>query len=123
MATRAPDEFYTQGFNYVKNGTHMHLCSAEPANHSQVAGLSLGSVAVAGGDFSEGAGAPNGRKLTVASKTVAGTASGTANHAVIVNASDSTIRYIVSMLGVQMANGVNQQVASWSITIEAPTTV
>ena len=117
----APDAFYTQGFNYVKDGDEMHACSSQPTNFSQAIAASLGSVSLSGGDFSEGAGEPDGRALTIAAKAIEGTGNGTATHIAVCREADSTLRYVTTILGVEMATGVAQQFASWKITLRAPT--
>ena len=65
------------------NGDELHLLSQDPGetdgipDYADVATYSLGNVVLAPGDFTVQDGAVSGRRVTVAQKTVTGSAGGT----------------------------------------------
>jgi hypothetical protein len=102
--------------------TKLHICSSQPAAYGNVAGLSLGFVAVASGDFTIQAGVNSGRRLTITTKTVAGTDAGTGTYAVIVDENNSRIKAVTTAPNYAMTNGGNQSVPGYDVwEIEDPT--
>ena len=87
MPRHIPDAAYDAYFDYFEACTRLHLVSgAETPTDLE------GSLAVAtidGGDFSVGAGTPDGRRLTVAAQNAIDvTAVGTTTHAVLAHLDD-----------------------------------
>ncbi|MEM9607537.1 MAG: hypothetical protein AAGA99_08955 [Actinomycetota bacterium] len=81
MAKRLEDNVLDGSLDAWGLITEMHLCSAEPTSYAEVDTFSLGSVAVAPGDFTKANGDTSGRKNTLAAKNgVSVTTSGTATH-------------------------------------------
>lgn len=104
------------------NSTKLHVCSSQPAAYGNVAGLSLGFVTVASGDFTIQAGVNSGRRVSLTSKTVAGTANGTGTYVVIVDENNSRIKAITTAPNYAMTNGGNQSVPGYDVwEIEDPT--
>jgi hypothetical protein len=103
----------------ANNGDTLHLCSAQPAAYANVAGLSLGHVALTPGD---GNGSyviqdltAGGRRLTLAAQTVPGTAGGTATYAVIIDTTHSRIKAVTTAPNYTMTNGANQSVPGYDV--------
>lgn len=109
--------------NDIKNNaTKLHICSAQPAAFANVAGLSLGFVAVAGEDFTLQNGVNSGRRLSITTKTVAGTGAGTGTYAVLVDDNNSRIKAVTTAPNYAMTNGGNQSVPGYDVwEIEDPT--
>ena len=110
----------------ANNGNQLHLLSAAPAAYGDIAGHSLGFVALTlgagNGAYSLQNGAVSGRRLSLAQQTVPGTAIGTANHAVIVDTVNSKIKAVTTAPNYTMAVGTNQTVPAYDIwEIEDPT--
>jgi hypothetical protein len=82
MAKKIENAVLDQSLDYVSgNSETMYILSGEPANYAAIAGLTLASVAVAGGDFTKSDGDTSGRKIDVAAKSgVTISSSGTATH-------------------------------------------
>ena len=73
----------------VATGTHVHACTGTPTDRAAVLASSLANVAVDSGDFTIGAGAPDGRAVTVAAQAdVAVTATGTPAHYAVIDGTE-----------------------------------
>lgn len=122
MAKAAPDVTIDSLLDYVAGSNIMHICSAEPANYAGIAAISLGSVAMAGGDFTKADAAGGGRQVTVGAKSgVAVSASGTATHIVLANSTGSTYRYATTCTSQALVSGNTANVPAWVITVGDPT--
>jgi len=80
MAKAIPDAVYDAALNVVAGGTRLSVCSAEPANFAGIAAVSLGNIALVGGDFTISDGDANGRKVEIGAKSLTATAAGTVDH-------------------------------------------
>lgn len=121
MGKRAENVFYTEGFAGLALCDEMHVCNGEPTSYADVAAKSLGDVAMAGGDFVEGAGSPDGRKITVAAKTINGDTAGTGTHLALRKTTGTKYFYATTCTSVGISVGVNQDFSAWDITVRAPT--
>ena len=84
MARHIPDAAYAAYFAYFSACTNLVLVS-DVGTPTDLTGA-LATAVVAGGDFTVGAGTPDGRRLTVAAQNgIDVTATGTTNHAVLVH--------------------------------------
>ncbi|MFA6290239.1 MAG: hypothetical protein WC637_00580 [Victivallales bacterium] len=119
MAKKIPDAVMDLALaNIADNGETLYLCSDEPANYAGIAAVSLGSVALTegdgNGDFTIADGTTSGRKLTLAQQTVAGTANGTATHAVIADETGELIKAITTC-SIAVLNGSNSIVDEYTV--------
>ena len=123
MAKRAENIFYAEGFDGIENSVNeMHACSAEPTTYTEAkTTFSLGSVAMAAVDFTQADGSPDGRKITVAAKTVTGSANGNANHLALIETGTTTLWYATTTTLVGITNGVGQDFSAWDILQRDPT--
>jgi hypothetical protein len=100
----------------IANADQMHICSAKPANYAAVSGVTLGYVAMAGGDFTlADASGGNGRKLTVSSKDITATDTGTGTHLCLVDDGETTLKAAHEISGVLMTETESRTFASWDI--------
>jgi len=71
-------------------GTHVSVCSAEPANYAGIAAVTLAGPVALGGAYASANGDVSGRKNTIpATSGISITASGSATHIVIHNNTDT----------------------------------
>jgi hypothetical protein len=104
------------------NATKLHICDSQPASYAEVAAKTLGFVAVASGDFTIQAGVNSGRRLSLTTKTVAGTAAGTGTYAVIVDENNTRLKAVTTAPNYAMQNAQNQTVPGYDVwEIEDPT--
>lgn len=104
----------------IDNGTIMTVCSAQPANRTEaVTTYALADVSLSGGDFSIGNGSPNGRTLTIASKSgVTVDATGTATHVAISDGSNLLAVTTCTSKGVDSGDTLN--IPSWTVNVSDP---
>lgn len=110
--------------NHIKNNaTRMIACSAQPADFAGVAAVALGDVAMTGTDFTLAAGDTNGRKVTVGAKaSVAIDTTGTANHVVLVDDTNSALLYATTATALALTAGAGNTVnfPAWDIELADP---
>lgn len=68
--------------------TYLHLCTGEPEEYADVAGVSVGTVAIDDTDWTNADGATSGRKTTLAAQTITPSGSGTVTHLAVVSGSE-----------------------------------
>jgi len=99
--------------------TAVHYCSAEPANHSGIAAVTLGTKSITGSDFTKAAGDTSGRKLTFGAQTaIAPTGNGTVTFAAFTNG--SVLKKTVPMTSQAVTTGQSWQhgaIKLWEIRI------
>jgi hypothetical protein len=118
MAKYANDLGLDAALDWYSDCNALHICSAQPTSYAEVATYSLGSVAMSAGDFVKSDGATDGRRVTVAQKTISDpTASGTANHVAIVKTTDSTLRRVTTAPDESVTIHIAKNVSSWTFTI------
>ena len=105
----------------VATGTIMSVCTTQPTTRTEaVTTYALATVTMAGGDYTKAAGTPNGRKVTMASKSsVAVTASGTALHVAICDGSN--LLYVTTVTSQALTSGNTVTIPAWTITVADPT--
>lgn len=108
------------------NGDALHLVSQAPAVYADVGTYSLGvTILVPGdgnGDYTIQAGDVSGRRLTLAQKSVLGTATDIATHAVIIDTVAMVIKAVTTAPNYNMQIGVNQSVPEYDVwEIQDPT--
>ena len=122
---RAEAVFYEGGLDgLIANVNEMHACTQQPTTYAEATDtFSVGSVAMAGGDFTKGGTAGTGsRTLTVAAKTLTGSATGTATHLALTFTTGTDLYYVTTCTSVGMENGVEQDFSEWVISVNAPAT-
>ena len=78
MAEIIDNSVFDAALTEFGTSTRLTLCSGQPANFAGIAAVSMGDVVLTGGDFTNADGDTSGRKVTVASKEVTPTSTGTA---------------------------------------------
>ncbi|MDX1531382.1 MAG: hypothetical protein R3362_07640 [Rhodothermales bacterium] len=120
MARFAPDATLDTYLDKIATSTQMHICAGQPTNQTTMNANSLGSVAMAGGDFTKAAGTPNGRQVTVGAKNgVSITSSGTADHVALSDGTDLILVTVVTSQAVTSGNTAD--LAAWVVTLPQPT--
>lgn len=123
MPKQAPNATIDAMLDYVAGATAMHVISAYALDDTRatVVGNSLANVTVASGDFTKADGASgNGRQVTVAAKSgVSVTATNTATHVALVDA--STVRYVTTCTSQSLTSGNTVNLPSWVISVADPT--
>lgn len=122
MSRRAENIFFAEGLNGIKNNVDkMVVCSQEPTTYAEAnSTYALASVAMASGDFTIADGDVSGRKITVAQKTVTGSASGTGTHIALIDTINSNLYYVTTMTSVGISNGQNQDLKAFDIELQDP---
>lgn len=111
MAKFADDSIMNAALAVADNGTTLHVCSGQPANHAGIAAVSLASVSMTAGsgngDYTVADGDTSGRKLTVLAQTgLTIASSGTATH--IATTDGSTLLLVTTCTSQALvANGSN----------------
>ena len=118
------DRVYDNGLTVLDTeATTLHICSSEPATFGAVASVTLGNVALGAADIgAPGAGSPNGRQVTVQSKTGGNvTATGTASHYAITDTTNSRLLAASTLTASQaVTNGNTFATSSFTIRIPSP---
>lgn len=123
MAKSVHDDVLDGALNIIKNNcTRQVLCSQQPTTYTEAnATYALADVTMASGDFTAGNGDTSGRKLAVAAKSgVTVDASGTANHAALLDVSNSKLLYVTTHTGQALTSGNTVNIGSWDIEIADP---
>lgn len=118
------DRVYDNGLTVLDTeATTLHICSAEPSTFAGVASVTLGNVALAGGDIgAPAAGSPDGRQVTVAALSGGSvTTSGTATHYAITDTANSRLLAANALSASQaVTSGNTFSTASFTVRIPAP---
>lgn len=123
MAKAAKAVFYDNGLAGLESTVNvMHICSAEPADYAGIAAVSLGSVAMAAGDFTlSSPGGGTGRRCAVAAKTITGSATGTGNHIVLADSVGEDLWVVTTTPDIGITNTEDQDFKAWNINMADPT--
>lgn len=107
----------------VRNtATRMVVTNGQPASFAAANSGKLAEVTMAPGDFTLGAGSPNGRRLTVAAKAgVAVIASGSGDHVALLDVTNSRLLHVTTCPAVSLVSGGTVDIAGWSIQFGDPT--
>ena len=101
-------------------GTHIHVCTAEPANYAGIAAVELAAAAISG-SYAKAAGDVSGRKNTLPAQTaLAIAADGTASHVVVSNNSD-TMYLVTTCAAVALTSGGTVDLSAFAHEIRDPT--
>lgn len=120
MSKFANDSVLDALLDKIATGTIMTVCSTQPTNRTEaVTTYALADVTVSSGDFAKADGSPNGRKVTVASKSnVTVDASGTAQHVAICDGSD--LLYVTTVTSQVLTAGNTVTIPAWTVTVADP---
>jgi len=101
-------------------GTSIHVCSGQPADWSEIAGLMLAEQAISG-SYVKANGDTSGRKTTCpAQSAVSITSSGTATHLAISNGS-SELYCVTTVTSQALTSGGTVDIPAWDAEIGDPT--
>ncbi len=118
MVKAVSDGFLDGTLDAIAASNRISVCSAQPANVAAIAGLTLATTGMVGGDFTKANGDTSGRKVTVGQKAdISITASGTATHVVI---DDGTDLYITTCTSIVLTSGGTVTSPAWDIEIADP---
>lgn len=119
MAKAIPDAILDAMLD-ASEGTHIAICSAEPANYAAIAGVTLAGQAISG-SITAAAGDTSGRKNTYPAQTgISITASGTATHVVTHN-NTSTMYLVTTCASQALTSGGTVDTSSFDHEINDPT--
>ncbi len=94
-------------------GTHVSVCSAEPANYAGISAVTLAGPAALGGSYTAANGDSSGRKNTIpATSGISIGTSGNATHVVIHNNTD-TMYLVTTCTSQALTNGGTVDVAAF----------
>ena len=121
MAKKIPDTTYDKDLEHTRdNMNQMLICSGEPTDRANAIALALVTISMAPGDYTIGAGTPDGRAITMAAKTNQSIAtSGTANHVVLISPTELGVVTTTSPQALTAGGTVNTN--AWTWTKRAPT--
>ena len=101
----------------------MLICSAEPSDRANALTLALADVAMTpgdGNDYTVGAGAPDGRSVTMAAKNgVLIDANGDGTHVALIDG--TRLLRVTTMASQTLTAGNQANIAAWTARIAAPT--
>lgn len=123
MARYAPNGFYSNGFNSIRNGAVRRLLvlDSEVTVYANLAAATLAAVTIDNNDLTEANGTVSGRRLNVAQQAdLSITASGDATHIAIVDDDANTVLYITVCTTQTLTSGGTVTVPTWGIEIRAP---
>ncbi len=113
MAAKGNDNARDAYLDYIiNNANQLVLTATEPADRAAALAGALASDTLTSGDFTKGAGDVSGRKVTVQSRTVTPTATGTASHLVILSATEILDITTISAEG-SLTSGVDKSVPAY----------
>lgn len=119
MAKVIPDAILDAMLN-ASEGTHIAVCSGEPANYAAISGLTLAGQAISG-TITAAAGDTSGRKNTYPAQTsVSITSSGTATHVVTHNNTD-TMYLVTTCTSQALTSGGTVDISAWDHELNDPT--
>lgn len=121
MAKKLPQQFYDASLDWVRSTmTRMAICSAEPANYSDISSVTLAEVVMAPADFTLANGDVGGRKVTIAAKnSIPIGTSGSATH-IVLHDNTSTLGPVTVCPATPLNSGSGNTVnsAAWKIEID-----
>jgi len=112
MAKVVPDAIIDLMLDQAE-GTHVSVCSAQPANYAGIAAVTLAGPAALGGAYAAANGDVSGRKNTIpATSGISIGTSGSATHVVIHNNTD-TMYLVTTCPSQSLTNGGTVDVAAF----------
>ena len=120
MAKSIQDATMDGTLDNIALSTIMHVCTTEPANYAGIAALSLGSVVLAGGDFTK-ADDVSGRKVTIGAKSLTATGTGTPGHIVLATTSGTILRCATTCTGPGITTSSTVNIPAWKVNLQDPT--
>ena len=123
MTAFAADAGLDAGLDWYSDCDEQHVCSQQPLTYADVATYSLGKATMASGDFVKSDNSPDGRKVTVASKTFTATGTGTGTHIALVKTTDSTLRRVATASNLSITSGTGYTIQSWTFALRDVTEI
>ena len=119
MAKWSNDSVMDAALDKIATSTQMIVCSSQPADRAAALAAALASTTMTGGDFTKADGNASGRKVTMAQKAnISVTASGTANHVALVDA--TSLIYVTTCTAQALTSGNTVTVPTWKVEIADP---
>jgi hypothetical protein len=98
----------------IAGATALHICAGQPTSRADAITRSLGTIAMDAGDFAFANGDVSGRKVTVAAQTgISVTASGTADHVALIDA--TRLLHATTMPAQTVTSGNTANTAAWDV--------
>lgn len=121
MAKSVHNDVLDAALTEIGTSTVMTACSQEPTTRAQaVTSYALADVTVSSGDFTNGEGDTNGRKVTIAQQSsITIDATGTANHVALCDG--SVLLYVTTCTSQSLSTGGTVTFPAWDIEIADPT--
>lgn len=106
----------------IANGNEMVLCSGEPADYTAAhTTLKLADVVLAGGDYTKGDHAPDGREVEIAAKSaVPVDANGTGTHVAITDTVNTVLKVVTTCTSVVVVGGGTFDFPAWKVILRDP---
>ncbi len=125
MAKSVSQTIIDTALNAIKNGANrLVICAGQPTSYADVTTRRLAEVAVAAVDFTLANGDVSGRKVSIAAKSgIAISASGSADHVVWANSTDSSTPVVATCTtqALSTGGGATVDVPSHKYEINQPT--
>lgn len=119
MAKFLNDSVLDSLLDNVATGTQLLINTTQPTTRANAISGALASVTLSSGDFTKADGSPNGRRLNVAQKAaVPVTATGSAAHVSIVNATD--LLAVTTVTAQTLTSGNTVTIPTWYVQVSDP---
>lgn len=100
-------------------GTHIHVCSGEPANYAGIAAIELASAAISGSTTVANGDTSGRKRTTPAQSGVSITQSGTGNH-IVESDGTSEIKKVTTFPATALTSGGTVDIAAYDHEIQDP---
>ena len=120
MAKESHNDVLDAALNEIATATSQVLCTTQPANYAGIAALTLATVTMAGGDYTN-ADDTSGRKVTMAAKAGVSVTGASASGTYVVLHDGVTLLYATTCTSIAVTNGGTVDFPSWKINFADPT--
>lgn len=123
MARFAPNNFYSNGFNSIRNAAvrRIVVLDAQITTYASIAAGTLAATALVDANLTEAPGAVSGRRLNVAAfNAISISASGDATHVAIVDDDADVVQYITTCTTQTLTAAGTVTIPTWGIEVRAP---
>lgn len=129
MARFAPNAFYSNGFNYIKNGNdsaapngrRIVILDSEQTEYANIAAATLAEAPLIDSQLTEANGTVSGRRLNVAQiADIEIDESGDATHVAIVDDDDDEVLYVTVCTTQTLTDGGTVTIPTWGVELRAP---
>jgi len=123
MARFAPNNFYSNGFNSIRNAAARRIVvlTSEITVYANIAAGTLAATALVDANLTEAAGSVSGRRLNVAAfNDISISTSGDATHVAIVDDDADVVQYITTCTTQTLTAAGTVTIPTWGIEVRAP---